>query len=122
MDYQDINQSITVLGKIKIAPQVIEVITKLSALEVSGVADLSGGFTDEIVDFLGRGKGSAKGIKVEIGEKETAIDISVVIKYGYNIPELALSIQENVKYAVETMTALDVKEVNVHINGIKFDE
>lgn len=122
MDYPSIKPSSTELGKIRIAPQVIEVITKLSALEVNGVVELSGGFTDEIVGFLGRNKSSTRGIKVELGEVEAAIDVAIIVKYGYQIAELANNVQENVKYAVENMTNLDVVEVNVHINGIRFDE
>lgn len=106
------------LGKIQIAPQVVEVIAKHATIETEGVTTLSGNL--EITDFLGMGKTSTKGVKVELGTKEVIVDISIVIKAGYNIPQLAEKIQENVKNAIETMTHLEVVEVNIHINGIEF--
>ncbi len=112
----------TEIGKIHIAPQAIELIAKVSTMEVKGVAELSGGFTGEIKEFLGRNKNAVKGIKVEVGEEETAVDVSVIIKYGYMITEVAENIQENVKSSIEAMTNLRVVEVNVHINGIQFDD
>jgi len=113
---------VTKIGKIRIAPQVIEMIAKQSTLEIEGVVDLSGSFAGEIKEFLGRNKHTVKGIKVEVGEAETSVDVSVVIKYGYNITEIAEKIQENVKTSIENMTGLNVVKVNVHINGIEFEE
>ncbi|KXG45008.1 Asp23/Gls24 family envelope stress response protein [Tepidibacillus infernus] len=113
---------VTEIGTIQISPQVIEVITKLSTIEVEGVAGLSGGFTEGIVEFLGRNKNTTKGIKVEVGQKETAVDVSVIIKYGYPIPKVAEEIQQSVKNAIESMTELTVVEVNVHIDAIQIEE
>lgn len=113
---------LTELGKIRIAPQVIEVISKLSTLEIEGVSSLSGRLTGELAGILGRNKHTTNGIKVEVGEKETAVDVSVVLKYGYSIPETAEKIQDNVKYAIESMTNLRVVEVNVHVNGVQFED
>ncbi|MEK9149527.1 MAG: Asp23/Gls24 family envelope stress response protein, partial [Candidatus Desantisbacteria bacterium] len=59
-----------------------------------------------------------KGIKVEVGEEEAAIDISVIVEYGNSIAEIGRKIQESVKNAVESMTGLKVVEVNVSIQGI----
>ncbi|GBF11035.1 MAG: Asp23/Gls24 family envelope stress response protein [Tepidibacillus sp.] len=114
--------AVTEIGTIQISPQVIEVITKLSTIEVEGVAGLSGGFTEGIVEFLGRNKNTTKGIKVEVGQKETAVDVSVIIKYGYPIPKVAEEIQQSVKNAIESMTELTVVEVNVHIDAIQIEE
>ena len=107
------------LGEIKISPLVIETITKLSTLEVEGVADLSGNFVRDITGFLNFNSAN-NGIKVVIEEKEVIIDISITMKNGYSIPELAEKIQENVKQSVENMTRLNVQKVNLHINDIEF--
>ena len=61
-------------------------------------------------------------MKVEVGEKEAAVDIFVIMEYGSRIPEVALKVQENVKQAIERMTGLKVIEVNVHVQGVSFPE
>jgi uncharacterized alkaline shock family protein YloU len=82
---------------------------------------MSGGIAGGIVEKLGR-KNLSKGVKVEVGEKETAIDLYIVVEYGIRIPEIAWNIQENVKKAVENMTGLNVIEVNIHIQGVNFEK
>ena len=62
--------------------------------------------------------GLAKGIKVDVGEKETKIDVNIIVEYGTRIPDVAYEIQTKVKKAVETMTGLKVVEVNVHVQGV----
>lgn len=109
----------TDLGNIQIAPEVIEVIAGLATIEVDGVAGMSGGFAGGIAELLGR-KNLSKGVKVEVGQREAAIDVSIIIHYGNKIPEVAGEIQRNVKQAIESMTGLDVIEVNVHIHDVHF--
>ncbi|KIL41108.1 alkaline-shock protein [Gordoniibacillus kamchatkensis] len=109
----------TDMGTIQIAPEVIAVIAGLAAIEVEGVAGMSGGFAGGIAELLGR-KNLAKGVKVDVGQREAAIDVSIVIEYGTRIPEVAGDIQKNVKQAIESMTGLDVVEVNVHIHDVMF--
>lgn len=104
-------------GSVKIANEVVAIIAGLAATEVDGVAGMSGGVTSGITEALGM-KSLSKGVKVEVGEKECAINLFVVINYGSRISEVAESIQENVKNAVETMTGLNVVEVNVSVQGV----
>lgn len=109
----------TDMGSIQIAPEVIEIIAGLATVEVQGVAGMSGGFAGGIAELLGR-KNLSKGVKVEVGQKEAAIDVNIIIEYGNRIPEVASSIQQNVKNAIESMTGLNVVEVNVHIHDVHF--
>ncbi|WP_151734345.1 Asp23/Gls24 family envelope stress response protein ['Paenibacillus yunnanensis' Narsing Rao et al. 2020] len=109
----------TEIGEIQIAPEVIEVIAGLATVEVKGVAGMSGGFAGGIVELLGR-KNLSKGVKVEVGQREAAVDVSVIIEYGYRLPEVAAEIQRNVKRSIETMTGLTVVEVNVQIHDVQF--
>ncbi|MDF2939179.1 MAG: Asp23/Gls24 family envelope stress response protein [Paenibacillaceae bacterium] len=109
----------TDMGNIQIAPEVIEIIAGLATIEVEGVAGMSGGFASGVAELLGR-KNLSKGVKVEVGQKEAAIDVSIIIEYGQRIPAVASDIQRNVKQAIESMTGLDVIEVNVHIHGVQF--
>ncbi|NLW45908.1 MAG: Asp23/Gls24 family envelope stress response protein [Firmicutes bacterium] len=105
-------------GTIRIASEVVKIIAGLAASEVKGVAGMSGGMVDGFTELLKK-KSLAKGVKVEVGEKQCAIDLFLVIEYGTKIPEIAYQVQENVKKAVESMTGLDVVEVNVHIQGVE---
>lgn len=109
----------TSLGTIRIADDVVKVIAGLAAIEIKGVAGMSGGFAGGIVEMLGK-KNLSKGIKVEVGEKEAAIDLSVIMDYGVRIPDIAAQIQEVVKIAVERMTGLTVVEANVNVQGVAF--
>ncbi|MFC5403940.1 Asp23/Gls24 family envelope stress response protein [Cohnella soli] len=109
----------TDLGTIEIAPEVIEVIAGLATIEVEGVAGMSGGLSAGIGELLGR-KNLSKGVKVEVGQREAAVDVSIIVHYGRKIPEVSTEIQRNVKSSIETMTGLNVVEVNVHIHDVHF--
>lgn len=106
-------------GSVRIANEVVSIISGLAASEVKGVAGMSGGVVDGFAELLKK-KNLAKGVKVEVGEKQAAIDLYVIIEYGAKIPDTAYMVQENVKRAVESMTGLEVVEVNVHIQGVEF--
>lgn len=107
-------------GAVKIADDVVAIIAELAAKEVKGVCSMSGGIADSITEILGK-RNPSKGVKVEVGEKEAAIDLYVIVDYGVRIPDVSWQIQENVKKAVETMTGLIAVEVNVHIQGVNFN-
>ncbi|ANE48070.1 alkaline-shock protein [Paenibacillus swuensis] len=109
----------TDIGNIQIAPEVIEIIAGLAAVEIQGVAGMSAGFVGGIAELLGR-KNLSKGVKVNVGQREASVDVSVIIEFGVRIPELAGEVQRNVKRAIESMTGLHVVEVNVHIHDVHF--
>ncbi|MEW6193336.1 MAG: Asp23/Gls24 family envelope stress response protein [Bacillota bacterium] len=109
------------MGAVRIANEVVGIIAGLAATEVPGVAGMSGGIAGGIAEMLGR-KNLSKGVKVEVGEREAAIDLYVVVNYGERIADVASKIQSNVKKAVEEMTGLAVVEVNVHVQGVVFPE
>lgn len=76
--------------------------------------DLLGGITE----VLSGKKNLTKGIKVDVNEKETKIDVNIIVEYGVRIPDVAFEIQNRVKKAVEAMTGLKVSSVNVHVQGV----
>lgn len=106
-------------GSVKISEEVVAIIAGLAASEVKGVAGMSGGIVGGIAEFVGK-KNPSKGIKVEVGEKEAAVDVYVIVEFGSRIPEVAHEIQHNVKKAIESMTGLNVIEINVHVQGVTF--
>ena len=106
-------------NNIEISDDVVAVISGMAASEVSGVAEMAGGFAGGISEVLSGKKNLAKGIKVEIlDNKETRIDVNIIVEYGARIPDVAFEIQKRVKKSVENMTGLNVLEVNVHVQGV----
>ena len=106
---------------IKISDDVVAVIAGIAVSEVKGVSGMSGGFAGGISEVLSGKKNMAKGIKVESNEKDTKIDVNIIVEYGVRIPDVAFEIQNRVKKSVETMTGLKVSAVNVHVQGVKTD-
>lgn len=104
-------------GTVTYANDVIATIAGVAATEVSGVAGMSGGISSGITEMLGK-KNLTKGVKVEVGTQEAAIDLNIVVEYGSELHKVAEAVQENVKKAVGTMTGLQVVEVNVNILGV----
>lgn len=109
------------LSNIKIADEVVAIIAGIAATEVPGVAGMAGGIVGGISERLGL-KNLQKGVKVEVGNREAALDLFVVVQYGSRIPEVAQKVQEEVRQAVESMTGLEVVEVNVHVQGVAFEQ
>lgn len=112
-----VNDESVKYGTVKIANEVVAIIAGLAATEIEGVAGMSGGMTADFTEMLGM-KNLSKGVKVEVGEREAAVDIFVIIEYGYKISEVASLIQKNIKDTVETMTGLNVVEVNINVQGV----
>lgn len=109
------------LGAIRIADEVVSIIAGLAATEVDGVASMSGGIVGGIAEALGR-KNLSKGVKVNVGEQDAVVDLFLIVGYGFRIPDVAWTVQENVKKAIETMTGLSVVNVNVHVQGVNFPQ
>ena len=105
------------LGSVKIADEVIEIIAGIAASEVKGVAGMSGGLVGGISEILGK-KNLSKGVKVQIGDKDASVDLYIVVEYGVKIPDVAWEIQEKVKKAIESMTGLNVLQINIHVQGV----
>jgi len=110
------------IGSIKISDEVISTIASVAVMEVNGVCGLAGGtIAGEIAQKFSK-KNLNKGIKISTTDTETAIDISLSVKYGTRIPEIAWEVQENVKKSVESMSGLIVSKVNIHIAGVEFEK
>lgn len=111
-------------GSVSFATDVISTIAGLAATEVEGVASMGGGSTG-LADILTRRgqstKNLTKGVKVEVAEGSVTVTITIVVEFGSPIPEVAAGIQENVKKAIETMSGLTVKSIDVHVQGMSFE-
>ena len=114
---EDIMEMSTGQGSVKIADEVIEVISGMAASQVEGVAAMGvGGLVSDIANMFSRNPG--KGIKVEMTDNEVRINLFLTVEYGVAIPTIAEKVQAAVKEAVESMTGLTVTEITIHIQGI----
>ncbi len=104
-------------GTVKIADEVVAVIAGLAATEVKGVAALAGGITNSMVARRGI-NALSRGVKVAVQDNTCTVDLSLSLDYGYSIPEIGSEVQEKVKTAIETMTGMDVTDVNIRVSDI----
>ena len=109
------------MGDVRIADEVVAIIAGLAATEVDGVDSMAGNITNELVGKLGM-KNLSKGVKVDVTEEHVSVDLSLNIKYGYNIPDVSERVQDRVKSAIENMTGLTVLDVNIRIAGVNINE
>ena len=103
---------------IKIANEAVATYAGIAIAEVPGVYGMAGTFAGGITEALSGKKNLAKGIKVDVGEKDAKIDVNIIVEYGARIPDVAFEIQTRVKKTIESMTGLKVVEVNVHVQGV----
>jgi len=108
-------------GSINISEDVIAVMVGAAIREIEGVAGLSNTIGSELADFIGR-KSVTKGVKVQFDDEKIVVDVIVMVRFGVKINEVGVKIQEAVAGAVESMTGLACREVNVHVQGVSFPE
>ena len=109
------------LGSVRIADEVIASIAGIAAVDVPGVVGMSSGLIGGMAEMMGK-KNPSKGVKVQVGAREVAVDLYIIVEYGLRIPDVALQVQEKVKEAVEIATGMSVIEVNVHVQGVGFSQ
>lgn len=108
-------------GTIRISNDVVATLAGMAALDTPGIAAMSGGISEGWAKRL-TGKNAQKGVAVEVGEREAAIDLRVIVQYGVAIHDVCWQLQERVKDAVQTMTGLSVVEVNVKVEGVQLHD
>ena len=109
-------------GTVSFETEVVATIAGLAATEVEGVASMSsqnGGLADMFSRKNTRN--FTKGVRIDLDGNKVTVDITIVVEYGSPVPDVARSIQENVKKAIETMSGLDVHAVDVHVSGVSFE-
>ncbi|MBE5782362.1 MAG: Asp23/Gls24 family envelope stress response protein [Clostridiales bacterium] len=107
-------------GTITYANEVIATIAGVAANEIEGIAGMciSGGFGE----ILSRNRNITRGVKVEVGSQEAAVDLYIIVEYGQPIQKVATEVQENVRKALESLTGLHVVRVDVHVQGVSFEK
>jgi uncharacterized alkaline shock family protein YloU len=114
-------------GRTTIADGVVEKIAGLAARDVLGVHAMGSGLSRTFGAVRDRVPGGSKstatrGVKAEVGEVQTALDLEIVIDYGVSIADVARAVRENVISAVERMTGLEVVEVNIAVSDVKLPD
>jgi len=113
---------VTDKGSTTIADVVVQKVAGLAAREIRGVHALGGGATRALSALRDRIPGATasagQGVSVEVGEKQAAVDLELVVEYGVPIADLARSVRTNVITAIEQITGLEVVEVNINVNDV----
>lgn len=116
------NEMLDSLGEIRITEEALCSIGAIKTLEVNGVVGMSSNLVDGFSDLLGR-KSLSKGVKIiDSQDKNITLNVYVVVRYGYRIPDLALKIQEKVKTSIEEYTDYTVSGVNIYVQGILYED
>ena len=98
--------------------EVVAIIAGLAANEVEGIA----GMCTVSGSIMSKNRNVTKGVKVEVGTEEVAVDLYVIVEYGIPIQRAAADAQENVRKAIESMTGLHVVRVDVHVQSVSFEQ
>ena len=109
------------LGEVQIADEVVAIIVGLASMEVEGVSSMAGNATRELIAKLGM-KSLSKGVKVDVLEGVVTVSLALNLKYGRNIKETTMKVQEKVKAAIENMTGLTVADINIRVAGVDMPE
>ena len=107
----------TDLGTISLHNNVIASISSIAACEIEGVKRIGTNMGSSFLELFGK---KTPSIKVEIDKsQQVSVIIPLIIKYGFNIPDISNRVQENVRNAIEKMTSLSVKEINIKVRSIE---
>lgn len=109
------------LGSVNISEEVLAVIAGAAAMEVDGVSALGTTLTNDVAALVSR-KSVAKGVHLEVEDEAVMVDVTILVKYGYVVPEVAKNVQEAIQNAVMNTSGLDVAGVNVTVSGVTFQK
>ena len=109
------------LGSVNISEEVLAVIAGAAAMEVDGVSALGTTLTNEVASLVTR-KSVSKGVHLEVEGEAVTVDVTILVKYGYVVPEVAKNVQDAIQNAVMNTSGLDVSSVNVTVSGVTFQK
>lgn len=109
------------LGNIHISEEVLAVIAAAAALEVEGVGGLAANLGTDIAELLGK-KSLGRGIRLQVEDESVTVEVAILVKYGFTIPEVGRAVQEAVASSIEATSGLAVAAVNVSVGGVVFEK
>jgi uncharacterized alkaline shock family protein YloU len=110
-------------GTTRIEDTVVTKVAAIAARETRGVYDLGGGAArafGAVSERVGMSDDRSRGVSVDVGEREAAVDLTLVVEYGESIPQVSQDVRENVIKRIEGITGLEVAEVNIVVNDLHF--
>ena len=107
------------LGNIHISEEVLAVIAAAATLEVEGVGGLAANLGTDLAELLGK-KNLSRGIRLQVEEESVTVDVAILVKYGYTIPDVGRAVQEAVANSIETTSGLTVAAINISVGGVVF--
>lgn len=108
------------MGTIHIADEVLAVVAASAALEVEGVSSLAANLSSDLAELMGK-KVYSKGVRLTVANGQVMVDISILIRYGFSIPDVAKKVQVAVMNAVSNTSGMEVSQVNIQVAGIGFN-
>lgn len=109
------------LGNIHISEEVLAVIAAAATLEVEGVGGLAANLGTDLAELLGK-KTLSRGIRLEVAEENVTVNVNILVKYGYTIPDVGRAVQNAVISSIEATSGLTVEAVNINVGGVIFDK
>ena len=107
-------------GQVKIADEAIAIIAGTAALEIEGVAGMAGKLSGDIAQILGR-RNLSKGVNVEAAGGDIVVTLNILGKFGYKLQDISEAVQKRVKTAIENMTGLNAREININVVGVIYN-
>jgi uncharacterized alkaline shock family protein YloU len=111
-------------GNTSISDSVVSQVAGIAAQEVEGV-QMDGGTSRAVggfIDSVTGGSGNTRGVSVEVGEEEAAVDLTMAVEYGRAIPQISEAVRRNVINRLENLVGLGVTEVNITVNDVQLPE
>ncbi|WP_297721622.1 Asp23/Gls24 family envelope stress response protein [Intestinimonas sp.] len=109
------------LGNIHISEEVLAVIAAAAVLEVEGIGGLAANLGTDLAELLGK-KNLSRGIRIQVEDDHVMVDLGILVKYGFTIPDVARAVQEAVAGSIEATSGLTVAAVNVTVGGVVFEK
>ena len=109
------------LGSIHISEEVLAVIAAAGVLEVEGIGGLAANLGTDLAELLGK-KNLSRGIHIQVEDGNVTVDLSILVKYGYTIPDVGRAVQEAVANSIEATSGLTVAAVNISVGGVVFEK
>ena len=109
------------LGSVSISEEVLTVIAAAAAVDVEGVSSLGSGLSSDVTSTANR-KALTKGVRLSEEDEKVTVDLSILVKFGYVVTDVARAVQDAVFSAVENTSGLSVACVNVAVVGVSFQK
>ncbi|MBQ3103535.1 MAG: Asp23/Gls24 family envelope stress response protein [Oscillospiraceae bacterium] len=107
-------------GSVNISEDVVAAIAVSAVKDVEGVSGMASNLGANVTELVSK-KNVIKGVKLDMGAENIVVDLYIIVRYGFEIMDVAEKVQVGVKNSLEALTGIEVGAVNVHVGGISFE-